>query len=159
MVCARSWGYPKRYRRELRLLRRRPAEGRRRFFLGARPGPKKIAGYVPAAPLETGRAPAPLPVPAPPPAPLAQAYPPQEPFFFPPQGGFNPPGVLVVPPLPPIAPPPCEEGDDDCTPPPPPPPPPEEMPEPGTLFILMAGAAALWLGWRPKMVKKARAKR
>jgi len=62
---------------------------------------------------------------------------------FPPWGGYAPPGVLIPPPFP-I--PPCNpETDEDC---PPPPPPPTDVPEPGTLFILLIGAAALWLGTR-----------
>lgn len=59
-------------------------------------------------------------------------------------GGYSPPGVLIAPPFP-VPPPPCEPGDKDCEPPPEPP---EEVPEPGTIFILLIGAAAVWFGIR-----------
>ncbi|MBI1366491.1 MAG: PEP-CTERM sorting domain-containing protein [Alphaproteobacteria bacterium] len=68
----------------------------------------------------------------------------------PPTPGFYLPGILVAPPLPgaPPPPPPCDkEHDKDCKPPPPPPP--HEAPEPGTLFIMLAGAAAIWFA-RPR---------
>jgi hypothetical protein len=63
---------------------------------------------------------------------------------FPEIPGFTPPGVLIPPPLP--VPPPCDDDDDECEPPPPP----TDMPEPGTLFILLVGAAALAFGTRPR---------
>lgn len=68
--------------------------------------------------------------------------------MFPDIPGFTPPGVLIPPPLP--GPPPCDDDDDECEPPPPPPPPPTDMPEPGTLFILLVGAAALAFGMRAR---------
>lgn len=67
--------------------------------------------------------------------------------MFPDIPGFTPPGVLIPPPLP--GPPPCDDDDDGCEPPPPPPPP-TDMPEPGTLFILLVGAAALAFGMRAR---------
>lgn len=127
LVCARSGRYPKRYRRQLRLLRRRtrPAEGRRRLFLTSRPVPQRLAGYKPAAPVEIGRVPSVAPREAPTPTP---ALPPREPgFSFPP---YRPLPVIHIPPVfitpdPPVKPP--KE-------------PPVDVPEPGVLFLLAAGA-------------------
>lgn len=134
----------------MRLLRRR---GQKAGFLGARPAPKRVAGYVPGLPLETRRAKEPEleEIPVPPTAVPEKIYPPVEPAFFPPVGGYRTPPVLVIPPIPHGVPPPtCTDNPDtpenECNPEnPPPPPPPEEVPEPDTFLILAVSAASLLL--------------
>lgn len=87
-----------------------------------------------------------------PPAPLASVaqpvFPPERPVIFPPGApGPGPlPPVLVIPPGAGAPPCPDEPTPDrpDCPNPPPEPPP--EASEPGTVFILLLGATALWLG-------------
>ncbi|HXI86057.1 MAG TPA: PEP-CTERM sorting domain-containing protein [Parvularculaceae bacterium] len=65
--------------------------------------------------------------------------------------GFAPPGILIAPPLPGVKPPPCDkEHDKDCKPPP------HEVPEPGTLMILLAAALALGFGWILQRREKAK---
>ena len=74
-------------------------------------------------------------------APQESAPPAEQSYLFPPLGGYAPPGVLVIPPLPPT--PPCVDNpatpEDECNPPPP-----VDVPEPGTLLILIIGVAVVW---------------
>jgi len=117
-------------------LRRRRRKDRAPF-LGARPVPKRLAGYEPA-PREPGRVPeeeVPL-IPSEP----TPVYPPKTDEWAPPYiPPFEIPGIVV----PPIAPPPpCNpKTDPEC--PPPKPPPPDDVPEPGVLFLLLFGLAAI----------------
>ena len=72
-------------------------------------------------------------------------FPPEDAIVLPP-ARFDPlPPTLIIPPPTGYDPPPCDEDDEDCEPPTEPPP---EVPEPATIFILIAGALALWWGLR-----------
>ncbi|MEE2692390.1 MAG: PEP-CTERM sorting domain-containing protein [Pseudomonadota bacterium] len=81
------------------------------------------------------------------PQPAQPVFPPKQKIVLPP-ARFEPLApVLIIPPPANPGPPPCDEDEDeDCKPPPPPPP--QETPEPATIFILLAGALALWWGLR-----------
>jgi hypothetical protein len=81
------------------------------------------------------------------------AFPPKKPYYMPPIGTWGQPPNLVIPPIPggvTPPPPPCVDNPDtpgdDCNPTEPPvEPPPTDTPEPGTLLILLVGAAAIFL--------------
>lgn len=165
------------------LRRRQGSEGQRRFFLGARPVPTRIAGYSPGIPQGARRADTEkllagsTPTTRLPPILVSSAvapppFPPSTPTVIPPRippTTFLPPVVVPIPGVPPGDQPPGEEPPDGEEPPGEEPPeeeeppgeeePPVDVPEPGTLMILMLALLVIWRVYAEPATKKALAKK